>query len=85
MAGEAVAATGSVVVVNDGAVAMADVVASSAVTAVVVITGAVVVEDGECGVAVAVLAAAAGVAVAPCFFRSSFQHLEQQSPVALLP
>jgi len=82
-----VAAGAESIVEIDGA--MAAVVASSAVTAVVevVITGAVVVvADGEGGVAAATAAGAGDVAAAaPCFFRSSFQHLEQQSPVALLP
>ena len=43
------------------------------------------VKDGEVVGGATLTVAAVAVVDAPCFFRSSFQHLEQQSPVALLP
>jgi hypothetical protein len=77
-----------VAVVVDDAVAIASVI----VVVVVVSTSAVTaggdggaVKDGEVVGGATLTVAALAVVDAPCFFRSSFQHLEQQSPVALLP
>jgi len=80
-----------VAVVVDDAVAIASVIVVVVVVVVTAVSTSAVtaggggaVKDGEV-VGGATLTVAAAVVDAPCFFRSSFQHLEQQSPVALLP
>lgn len=58
--------------------------AAEALTGVAAVAGDEVVGAGEV-TTTACAGVVAEAALTPCFFLSSFQHLEQQSPVALLP